>query len=111
MKILSSFLANISNVNKLNKTSEAKMEENKDVNTSSVKKDEVILSKEAENIKSQNKEEVEYYKARLFSMNESENEKIESIKQKYANGTYNADLSEVADSFLDSNPGLIDLLK
>ncbi len=112
MKILSNLMANISNVNKVNKNNnDPKVNADKNSKTSSLKKDEVILSNEAEKFKMQNKEEVNYYKARLMNMKESGNEKLDAIKQKYSSGNYSADLSKVADSFLESNPGLVDLLK
>jgi flagellar biosynthesis anti-sigma factor FlgM len=112
MKILSNLMANISNVNKVNKNNnDTKLNADKNLKTSSLKKDEVILSQDAEKFKTQNKEEVNYYKARLMNMKESENEKLDAIKQKYSSGNYSADLSKVADSFLESNPGLVDLLK
>jgi len=110
MKILSNFLSNISNVNKVNKT-ENKTNTEKTNTNSNVKKDEVILSKEAEKFKTQNKAEVDYYKARLMNMKETENEKLAEIKQKYQSGQYSADMSKVVDSFIEANPEILNIVK
>jgi flagellar biosynthesis anti-sigma factor FlgM len=110
MKILSNFLSNVTSINKVNKT-EKQSSIDKNGNVSSTKKDEVILSKDAENFKLKHKTEIDYYKAKLGTMKETENEKVADIKQKYQSGQYNVDLSKVADSFLDANPEFLNILK
>ncbi|BDU51084.1 flagellar biosynthesis anti-sigma factor FlgM [Haliovirga abyssi] len=98
---------NISNIYKAYKTDKIENAKVKNEQKDSDKfsktgaiKDKVTISQNAKI--DNNKVEIEFIKQKLSQINDTNSDKISSLKQSIANGTYKMNLDKVADSLIDS---------